>query len=332
MASLPEEDGCHVCSPPGPETKSPQDTAAPAFFELGLRSNFSFLEGASHPEELVTAASRLGIGGIGLADRNTVAGVVRLHAVAKKERYGFRPGARLSFADETPDLLAYPMNRAGWGRLCRLLSAGNIRSTKGTCTLFEQDLLDWNADLLFAAFAPSAETAAIDAFRIRLERLTPHLGQRLHIAIGPRYDGTDRLFFAELARLSDRLGLPLLATNDAVYHRADRRPLADVLTSIREHVPIAEAGFRLTANAERHLKAPKEMAACCATTRRRSRPRSASGTASTFPSTRSATSIPTRRSTANPLPWRCADWRTRVHAAAFRTACRKRWQNSWRTN
>lgn len=246
--------------PPGPETKSPKDTAAPAFFELGLRSNFSFLEGASHPEELVTAASRLGIGGIGLADRNTVAGVVRLHAVAKKERYGFRPGARLSFADETPDLLAYPMNRAGWGRLCRLLSAGNIRSTKGTCTLFEQDLLDWNADLLFAAFAPSAETADIDTFRIRLERLTPHLGQRLHIAIGPRYDGTDRLFFAELARLSDRLGLPLLATNDAVYHRADRRPLADVLTSIREHVPIAEAGFRLTANAERHLKAPKEMA------------------------------------------------------------------------
>src|SRR5437868_11441424 len=98
---------------------------APRFAEIGIRSNFSFLEGASHPEELAVAAKRLKLLGIGVADRNTVAGTVRMHLAAKEARLDYHPGARLDFSDDTPDILAYPIVRPAWGRLCRLLSHGN---------------------------------------------------------------------------------------------------------------------------------------------------------------------------------------------------------------
>lgn len=130
------------------------------FYEIGLRSNFSFLDGASHAEELVERALLLEISGLGLADRNTVAGVVRMHAAAKLNGLEFRPGARLVFDDETPELLAYPINRKGWGNLCRMLSEGNLRSKKGVCTLGEKDLQAWSEDLLLVAMPPSLPEAA----------------------------------------------------------------------------------------------------------------------------------------------------------------------------
>ncbi|QLF68762.1 error-prone DNA polymerase [Peteryoungia desertarenae] len=243
--------------------------STPEFFEIGLKSNFSFLEGASHAEDLVRTALSLGLSGIGLADRNTVAGVVRLHASAKLNGLAFRPGARLVFADETPELLAYPVNRRGWGHLCRLLSAGNLRSAKGVCTLYQADLFDWAEDLLFVVMPPSlAGPVAVDDFSRRLaplaERFCTPSGMssksQLHLALVPRHDGFDRKSFAELALIASRFGLPLIATNDARYHEPERKPLADVLVAIREHVPVAEAGFRLEAHGERHMKTPREMA------------------------------------------------------------------------
>jgi len=233
----------------------------PVYFEIGARSNFSFLEGAAHPEDMVSAAAALGISGLGLADRNTVAGVVRMHAVAKARHYAFRPGARLVFADGTPELLAYPMNRRGWGHLCRLLSAGNLRSQKGSCTLYEANLVEWSQDLLFAAMPPPLVDSdqALD-FRRRLERLLPVLDDRLYLTLVPRHDGHDRLSFAEVSSLGRALNLPLVASNDPFYAIAEQRPLADVVTAIRAHVTVAQAGFRLAANAERHLKGPQEMA------------------------------------------------------------------------
>lgn len=231
------------------------------FFEIGLRSNFSFLDGASHAEELAEQALALGLSGIGLADRNTVAGVVRLHASAKLNGLEFRPGARLLFADDTPELLAYPMNRRGWGHLCRMLSAGNLRSKKGICTLYEADLLDWSEDLLFVAMPPTMpEKADAVAYEANLDRIRPRLEDRLYLALVPRYDGLDHKSFGELALIAGHLDLPLIATNDAVYHAPERKPLADMTIAIREHVPIANAGFRLHAHAERHLKSPTEMA------------------------------------------------------------------------
>jgi DNA-directed DNA polymerase III PolC len=232
-----------------------------AFAEIGGRSNFSFLEGASHPEEMAVAAARLGLAGMGIADRNSVAGVVRVHLAAKEAGLRFQPGARLVFADGTPDILAYPVNRRGWGHLCRLLSAGNLRAIKGDCTLYEADLVDWNEDMLFVVMpgilASQQEQTSLKAL---LSRLRKDLEDRLYLAISPHYNGSDRLIFARLAMIARETSVPLLATNAPLFHEVQRRTLADVITAIRQHVPVQEAGFHLSANAERHLKSGEEMA------------------------------------------------------------------------
>jgi len=113
------------------------------YLEFAVASNFSFLRGASHPEELMVQAASLGLAGIGLCDRNSVAGVVRAHLARREQNLPLRyhPGARLVFADGTPDILAYPRDRAGWGRLTRLLTVGNLRAEKGDCILHLDDLL-----------------------------------------------------------------------------------------------------------------------------------------------------------------------------------------------
>jgi DNA polymerase III alpha subunit len=113
------------------------------YIEFATASNFSFLRGASHAEELMVQAAHLGLSGLGLCDRNTVAGVVRAHLAKREQNLGLRyhPGARLVFADDTPDILAYPRDRAGWGRLTRLLTLGNLRAEKGSCILHLDDLM-----------------------------------------------------------------------------------------------------------------------------------------------------------------------------------------------
>jgi len=119
------------------------------YVEFAVTSNFSFLWGGSHPEELIVEAARLALLGMGLCDRNSVAGVVRAH-LAKRENeltLRYHPGARLVFCDGTPDILAYPRDRAGWGKLCRLLTRGNLRAEKGDCILHLQDLLEHAAGL-----------------------------------------------------------------------------------------------------------------------------------------------------------------------------------------
>lgn len=228
------------------------------FVEFGTASNFSFLQGASHPEEMVRQAAGLGLSGLGLADRNTVAGVVRAHAMAKEEGFRYHPGARLVFADGTPDMLAYPRNRAGWAHLCRLLSRGNLRAEKGSCTLFEEDLDDHGKEMALIVVADPARLCLPD-FADYLARLRARIGPHLYLALVPRYDGCDRRLFAASIAASARSGVPLLATNLPLYHEVSRRPMADVLVAIREHVPIAQAGYLLGANGERHLKTLAEI-------------------------------------------------------------------------
>src|SRR5487761_2253119 len=113
------------------------------YLEFACASNFSFLRGASHPEELMAQAAKLGLAGLGLCDRNSVAGVVRAHLAKREQNLPLRyhPGARLVFADGTPDILAYPRDRAGWGRLTRLLTLGNLRGKKAKCILTREDLV-----------------------------------------------------------------------------------------------------------------------------------------------------------------------------------------------
>ena len=228
------------------------------FPELGARSNFSFLEGASHPEEIVNAAKAAGLSGLGLADRNTVAGVVRAHLAAKEGGFAYHPGARLVFSDTTPDILAYPVDRVAWGRLCRMLSAGNMRAEKGTCRLFEADLMEWGEGLMLIVLPPADQES--EPLAALLARLKTRFGDAVHLGLSARYDGNDRLNFGWLAALAESCGVPPLALNEPFYHDPVRRPLADIVAAIRHRVKVADAGFLLAANAERHLKCPAEMA------------------------------------------------------------------------
>ncbi|TIP99859.1 MAG: DNA polymerase III subunit alpha [Mesorhizobium sp.] len=233
-------------------------TAVP-YAEFGIQSNFSFLRGASKPEELVVAAKFLGFSSIGLADRNTVAGVVRAWQQARVEGLSYHPGCRLAFCDGTSDVLAYPQDRKGWGHLCRMLTQANMRdeSEKGAPLLYRDDLFEWG-DLMSLAILPDLSTPAEDLRLI--SRLKDRFGKTLRLAVSPDYHGNDRYRIEQAAAMAEASGIPLMATNDVLYHTSERRRLQDVLTAIRLNVPVAEVGLELVANAERHLKPPMEMA------------------------------------------------------------------------
>jgi error-prone DNA polymerase len=231
------------------------------FAEPIAATNFSFLRGASHPAEMVETAIDLGLAGIGIADRNSVAGVVRAWAALRDIReerpeldFKLITGARLVFADDTPDIIAYPTTRRGWGHLMRLLSTGNLRAEKGGCQLCLTDLVEQAADLaLILLYRPySGWPALIDTLRQKTPLLW--IGATMHRA------GRDRRRLAEAQQLSANTGIPLIATNDALYAVPDTRPLHDILTCIREKTTIEKAGRLLDANAERHLKNAAEMA------------------------------------------------------------------------
>ncbi|UVO55682.1 error-prone DNA polymerase [Sphingomonas sp. SUN039] len=235
------------------------------FAELAAATNFSFLEGASHPHEMVTEAFALGHGGIGIADRNTVAGVVRAHVALRDLRAAghakdFRlvVGARLSFADNTPDIIAYPTDRRAWGRLCRLLSLGNLRATKGACQLFFDDLLEWGEGMVLIVLPGASRLCRIDRLGVVL-RLRQLVGDNLWIGATMHRSGGDRRRLAALQSLSGEAGIPLLALNAPLFATPADRPLQDVMTCIREKAKLADVGRKLAANAERHLKHAREM-------------------------------------------------------------------------
>ncbi|MEX0852745.1 MAG: PHP domain-containing protein, partial [Bauldia sp.] len=237
-----------------------------SFAELAVTTNFSFLRGGSHPEELAFTAAKLGLAGIAVADKNTLAGVVRGHVAAKEAGLRYAVGCRLAFRDAcprasdqpdpggTPQILAWPTTRAAYGRLCRLLTLGNRRAEKGECHLDLADLLEWGEGLVLGVMPSNRSldttlAALSDAFpgSVRLMASFPH-------------GAGDHRRLALLDRVARRFGVPLVATNDVLYHAPERRMLQDVLTCIREKKTLLTAGRLLAANAERHLKPPHEMA------------------------------------------------------------------------
>ncbi|HUO97074.1 MAG TPA: error-prone DNA polymerase, partial [Rhizomicrobium sp.] len=293
------------------------------FAELAVTTNFSFLRGASHPHEYAAAAKLYGFPAIGIADRNTLAGIVRAYDALNQilEETGSAPrllvGCRLVFVDGTPDILAYPTDRAAYGRLCRLLSEGKARAAKGECLLTLDDLLKWQDGLLLAVVPPpprlrkshndpwktawnnknsvpppldgevdkirkaecvgwGGDTGASptrNRFAIStspqggggnlhaiLTTLRAAAPGRVWLAASMPYRGDDQRRLKMLARTARAAGVSLLATNDVLYHAPERRELQDVVTCIREHVTLNEAGRLLEANAERHLKPAEEMA------------------------------------------------------------------------
>ena len=295
----------------------------PLFAELAGTTNFSFLRGASHPEEMVKRAAELKLAGIGIADRNSLAGIVRAHTFARDNVEAMQatrvvPGARLVFIDGSPDVLVYPKDRAAYGRLCRILTEGNKHAPKGECWLRLDDLLERNEGLQAIAMPlshngrgaggeggnpplpakPVERRASLDALygeRVGVRggpcphpapkgvcqnaRLSTGYGapfsqgekgmlRRLREAFGPRlWIGASLTYGADMrdglmrrAALARSLRAPLIATNEALMHAPERRALADVIACIREKTTLEAAGRLTQANAERHLKDPREMA------------------------------------------------------------------------
>ncbi|MEO0882529.1 MAG: error-prone DNA polymerase [Pseudomonadota bacterium] len=225
------------------------------YAELAVTTNFSFLRGASHPAELVTQAKMLGLSAIGVADRNTLAGVVRAHSAAKEAGLRLLVGARL-VPEDGPEILCYPEDRVAYGRLSRLLSVGKIRAEKGECRIRLEDIEAHGEGQVFIFMPPARLTRFFEETLQRFADLFPGA-----VYLGAVYDylGRTRERISALAELSAQTGARLIALGDVLYHIPNRRPLQDVLTCIREHCRIDEAGFRLNQNAERHLKSPDEM-------------------------------------------------------------------------
>jgi error-prone DNA polymerase len=269
------------------EAGLPPPPRAP-FVELGLASCFSFLRGASDAVDLATTARALGYDTLGIADANTMAGVVRLHTEAKA--LGLRPviGCRIETV-EGLHFLAYPTDRSAYGRLCRLISAGRMArldgawQDKGACDISLSMLAEHSEgvhlvllppDDLSSSFMIEVQSNVIDmksgsrahqedTLTAPFPELLPYLSRQLstlrHLAASYLYTGDDIARINALDAMAQAAGLALLATNQVLYHAPQRRPLHDVMTAIRHKTTVAAAGHLLRPNAERHLKSPEEM-------------------------------------------------------------------------
>ena len=275
----------------GPDVLGPAPEG-PGYAELCVTTNFTFLTGASHPEELVIRAAELGLAAIAITDRNTLAGVVRawsaLKSLRRKTEEAIRirsqhrtdtssrlelgspediarpaalrlpkliVGARLVLRDSPVEWLALPQDRSAWHRLTRLLTQGKLRAGKGDCDLALDDLVAWGHGMVLIALPPSLPEQAIP----HIQKLRHRFPGQVFLGAAPRYDGSDRAWLAACARLAQRTSAPMVALGDVLMHRAARRPLADVLTCMREHITIDRIGTRALPNAERRLKGHADM-------------------------------------------------------------------------
>lgn len=264
------------------------------FAELSVTSNFSFLKGASHPEEYMSRAAALGISAIAVADENSVAGIVRAHARAREiarqvaERrardaeYGqmgppvppglhrgescllyatprLLPAARLIFTDACP-VTVLPENRAGWAALCRILSAGRLRAEKGSCDLQLADLMKRAGDLQLILWPqPLPGQTGADGWVQTAQQLTRCFAGKIHLGLAPAYDGRDAARFAALTQRAARLGLPTLASAAPLMHHGSRRRLADVVTAIRLRRRVDDLGRDALPNAEARMRSEAGM-------------------------------------------------------------------------
>jgi error-prone DNA polymerase len=238
--------------------------STPDYAEIGITTNFSFLRGGSHPQDYVHEASRLRIPVIGIADHNTLAGVVRAYKELGNPEVEHKPklliGSRLVFIEGTPDILVYPRDRAAYGRLCQLLTLGKRGddTKKGECLLKLDHLLEFAQGQLLVLTLPHHFEAAT-VLKL-LKQLQQSRADGVWLAASLLYRGDDRRRLRRLQQIAASAGVPLLATNEVLYHHPARRPLQDVLTCIREKTTIDAVGKRLEANAERYLKPAEEMA------------------------------------------------------------------------
>jgi len=232
------------------------------YTDLQVTSNFSFLRGASHPEEMVEQAAAMGHQTIAITDRNTLAGIVRAHSRAKKlGNIRLLPGARLDLLDG-PSLLLLPTDKDAYGRLSALLTLGNRRAEKGECHLYRSDVYAHAKGMKLIVIPPDTLNDLFDfepSFYNTLREYRDVLGGDCYLAGCRYYRGDDAKQLFRLHELSKRLLIPMVATNDVHYHHPMRRQLQDVLTCVREKCTIYDAGYRLHPNAERYMKPAAEM-------------------------------------------------------------------------
>ncbi|MCW3075405.1 MAG: error-prone polymerase [Bacteroidetes bacterium] len=231
------------------------------YTELQITTNFTFLRGGSHPEELVEQALALGYTEIAITDFNTLAGIVRAYSAAKGKNIRIIPACRLELLDGHP-LLAYPTTKNAYARLSGLLSEGNLRAEKGKCFLYKADVYRYAEGIIFILVPPASlnetfefENNFIDA----VQEYKQVFGNNLYLGAVRSYQANDSKRLYQLAKLSKEFKVPLVAMNDVHYHVPARRQLQDVLTCIREKCIITNAGFKLYQNAERYLKPVEEM-------------------------------------------------------------------------
>jgi error-prone DNA polymerase len=240
-----------------------------SYAELCLTTNFTFLTGASHPEEMVRRAAELGLSALAITDRNSLAGVVRAYTALKHLKADMDAGdtakgplpklivgCRLVLQGSTVDWIALPRNRAAYQRLSRLLTLGKRRAEKGECQLQVQDVLEGAQGMILIALPQGRLNASIKDIQ-QIQRRYPH---HVFLGVAPRYDGSDQAHFNACAILAQRCGAPMVAVGDVLMHRASRRQLADVLTCMRDHIKIDDIGTRGLPNAERRLKGHDDMA------------------------------------------------------------------------
>jgi error-prone DNA polymerase len=229
------------------------------YIELQAATHFSFLRGVSSAEELFAAAALLGYPALGIADRNSVGGLIKALRAADQTGVRLVAGCRLDLMDGT-GLLVWPEDRAGWSRLTRLLTEGKKRvdrkkGEKGQCFLHWEDVAA-KSDGLVAALVPDEADAVTET---ALAQLADIFGRRAHLALTHRRRPGETERLHALAALARRHGVRALATGDVLYDGPDKRMLHDVVTAIREHVTIDELGFRRERFADRFLKSPQEM-------------------------------------------------------------------------
>lgn len=228
---------------------------------MQVTSNFSFLRGASHPQELVDRAAALGYQRIAITDRNTLAGIVRAHAAAKEKGISIIPACRLDLLDG-PSLLAYSKDKEAYGRLSALLTKGNLRAEKGQCHLYKADVYEHSKGILFVAIMPGDLNRHFnfeESFVKDIAEYKEALKGQLYLSATRTYLGNDDKLIFRIQQLADRYYLPVVATGDIHYHDYSRRELQDILTCVREKCTIQEAGFRLHQNAERYMKPVEEI-------------------------------------------------------------------------
>jgi len=226
------------------------------YAELHCRTNFSFLEGASHPDELVGRAAELGYAALAITDRHSLAGVVRAHVAAKSAGLKLLIGAEIAPLD-TPPLTLLATDRAAYGRLCRLLTRGRQAAPKGECRLSFADVAE-HAEGLLASPVLTQWPDDDDALRL-LHRYREVFAESCYTLVELHLGADDRRSLARQQALAKRAGLPLVAANDVYYHEPKRRFLQDVLTAIRTGCTVAELGHRIFPNAERYLKSPQQL-------------------------------------------------------------------------